>query len=343
MLAELALTNFRALSQKELSFGERTLVAGGNGTGKTSVIEALRLLSVGKSFRSSKQEELISFGADFLRLEAELVGEDKKRVRYDYFFGSQFDQLKQRQVTVNGKKSGTLDVIGLLPSVLFTPEDVEIVLGMPQQRRRFLDGVLWQTSAEFRAQFLDFNKVLRERSRLLTLIRQQRAQLKELAPWNELLARYTEFIRSERQLLVDFIVRDLGDPKARVGRALSPSVTYKQSQIALEEGLEDEIRIGQNLFGAHRDDLEILLDDRSARQYASRGQARTVVLLLKFSEGRFLAEKLGYEPIMLLDDIFSELDSVNTELLMNYLETNEQVVATVIEPNPKLDWPVIRL
>lgn len=338
-LTGLDLQNFRSLNDLKVKFNTKSVIIGKNGTGKSSVIEAIRLLSVGKSFRSSKLDELISFGATHFRISAKLSDE-----KLELFYGQNLESTNQKQLSLNGKKTALLDVIGVLPTVLFVPDDVEMVLGMPMLRRKFLDGVLWQTSKEFRLQYLDFNKVLKERSRLLYLIKIGNAKVGELMPWNELLEKTTNYIRASRTELIEFINKQLKEKDWRVSELLEVEAAYEQSNIGVEDGLQDEIRLSQNLFGAHRDDLLININQRSARKFASRGQARTIVMLLKIIELKYLKAKLQSEPILLLDDIFSELDLVNRELLLSHINKEDQVISTQIEGDKLIEnWEHIQL
>ncbi|MBI4948410.1 DNA replication and repair protein RecF [Candidatus Berkelbacteria bacterium] len=338
-LAGLDLENFRSVTDLKLNLKTKSVIIGKNGTGKSSVIEAIRILSVGKSFRTSKLDELINFEANFFRISAKL--DDAK---LELFYGQNLEKTNQKQLSLNGKKTALLDAIGVMPTVLFIPDDVEVVLGMPMLRRKFLDGVLWQVSREFRLQYLDFHKVLKERSRLLFLIKVGNAKLGDLMPWNELLEKTTNYIRTSRLELIEFINEQLTQKSWRVSEQLAINVVYEQSNIDIEDGIQDEIKLSQNLFGAHRDDLIININERSARKFASRGQARTIIMLLKIIELKYLKQSLQNEPILLLDDIFSELDEVNREILLSHINKEDQIISTQIEGDKLIEnWEHIQL
>lgn len=322
----LRLQNFRVFSDSTFDLPKQTVIQGANGSGKSSAVEALRLLSVGKSFRTSRLDEVISFDEPFFRLQLNF---DKDQV-IELFYGQAFAEQpgRDRVLTVNGKATALLDFVGSLPSVLFVPGDVEIVMGMPQIRRRYIDSILWQVSPEFRRSYLELGRILKERSTILFLLKVNRAGLDELQPWNELLVGATTAIRDFRGQYIKTASQTLTARPARPG--LNYSVSYKIATETIDEVQPQEIKLAQNLYGAHRDEIEITLNDRSARRYASRGQARTAVACLKAIEAEFLARQLDRPPLVLLDDLLSELDEENAAVLFERLPKQSSVIATTI-------------
>ena len=343
-LARIERDNFRSFTNQKLDLAPKTVVTGGNGSGKTTLIEAIRLLSVGKSFRTSRLDEAITFEEPYFRLRAELTKGSRAKT-IELFYGQAFAEqaTKDRILTVNSKAISTLDFVGTLPSVLFIPSDVEIVSGLPGLRRRYLDGILWQVSAEFRQDYLDMGRVLKERSAILLMIKINRAARAELEPWNELLLAITERIRLKRQSYITFINNWL-EKETADQKELDLTVSYVVGAAALEPVERQEIQLAQNLFGPHRDELDIVWQARSARRYASRGQARTAVILLKTGEAVYLATELKQPPLILLDDMFSELDETHRELLLAKLPSDGQIIATTIRPQPLLkDYEALKL
>ena len=344
MLSQIKFLNCRLLADLTLPLEKRTVVLGNNGTGKSTVIEALRLLSIGKSFRTSRLDEMISFDRPYFRLTTKR--EDHQQEIVDFFYGQAFSEnpVRERALNVNGKTLSFLDWVGRLPSVLFVPSDIEVVIGMPQVRRKYIDGVLWQVDAEFREQFLDLNRVLRERAALLFSIKIHRAGLDELQPWSELLVKLSQSIRSKRLAYTDYIKERLTSSTFQTKTKLQFQIQYQVTVEDITSVQDQEIKLAQNLYGPHRDEIEIVLNDRSARKFASRGQARTAVVLLKVIETQYLADRLEKPPIILLDDVFSELDQENSQFLFSHLSDQSQIVATSIENNSLLTgWSVIQL
>lgn len=347
MLSSLSVENTRAFSKKRFEFQPKTLVVGANGTGKSTIIELIRLLSVGKSFRTSRLDEVIQFDAPYFRATALIKSSPEgkktsKENKIEFFYGAPFgDGAKERQLSVNSTITSLLEHVGYLPSVLFVPGDIEIILGSPSLRRKYLDSILWQVDPAFRQDYLDFTRVLRERAAVLFLLKIRRAGVDELQPWDELLERLTLSIQQKRQQYVTYLQEEL---KTHPIGALEFTVSYQPNQIDLAASRTQEIQSSQNLFGAHRDELEILLNGRSARRYASRGQARSGVIVLKTIEGQFLAAKTDVEPIILLDDIFSELDETNGRALLEGLGDKHQLIVTAAGSHPLLaDWPRVEL
>lgn len=330
-IGAVSLQNFRSFTNFTADLHPKTVVIGANGSGKSTLVEAIRLLSVGKSFRSSRLDEAIRFDEPFFRITTKVTGERAGSV--ELFYGQAFAEqlVKDRVLSVDGQQQAAMEFVGTLPSVLFVPSDVDIVMGSPQGRRRYIDGILWQQDPEFREQYVRMGKILKERAASLFLVKINRAGLDELQPWNELLQAVTVFIRGRRQAYITILTEQLAKENRRIS-GFTPTVRYQIAAEELAPVQSQEIKTAQNLYGPHRDEIEIELNGRSARRYASRGQARTVVLLLKIIEAGYLAEKLVVEPVILLDDILSELDEKNSQFLIEHLPSASQIIATSIQP-----------
>lgn len=338
MLDNLALENFRNFNKAKLSFTQRNIIIGANGSGKSTILEAVRLLSVGKSFRTSRLEEVIFFKKEFFRLGAMINNGET----VELFYGKQFIESQEftRHLNYNGSRTNWLEFFGVFPTVLFVPEDLEIVLGSPQNRRRYLDSVIWQVNPEFRHQSLELYRTLRERSALLFLLKIRQAGLDELKPWNEILSSLTRQIRVARERFVEYLNRWFSVKKIPV----RVSLKYHYDQREINKFIDQEIRTGQNLYGPQRDDLTVGFKDFSARRFASRGQARLVTLFLKAAEADYLAEQTNRTVTVLLDDIISELDSRNFALGLEGFSSRHQLIITSVD-RLKLgnDWAIIQL
>lgn len=343
-LHRLGLEQYRNFPSNRFDFKERTAVIGLNGAGKSNLIEALRLLSVGKSFKTSRLDEAVRFGEQYFRLKAEVKQAEYELI--EFFYGLPFPSspIKERQLILDKKAINWTDFWGRFPSVLFIPNDIEIVIGAPQLRRRYLDSILWQVDAEFRHDHLELSRVLKERSSLLFLIKVNRSAPDELSPWNELLTNLSERIRHKRQGLVEFFQEKMRLDMPKFTDRWQSNIDYKINPVKPDEVYKEEVRLAQNLVGPQRDELEIFFNDASARKFASRGQARAIVVLLKAAEAAFLKERSRTSPLVLLDDMFSELDQPTAETLFLLFGNDYQVVASSIEPSPLIsDWHQIRL
>jgi DNA replication and repair protein RecF len=341
---KLRLEHFRSFTDSHFTFDSKTALIGNNGAGKSNVIEAIRLLSVGKSFKTSRLDDAIMFEQPYFRITQTGANSDLREV--SFFYGNPYPSTptKERVLRVNGQDTGWSDYWGKQPSVLFVPDDIEIVIGAPQIRRRYLDSILWQTSAEFRHEHLELSRVLRERSTLLFMVKVNRASQDELHPWNELLLNLTRRIRAHRRRFVDFLLEDLERAPTVFTNGAAVTAIYQEAEAEPAAVLKEEIRLSQNLIGPHRDELDVRFNDQSARRFTSRGQARAIVVLLKLAEARFLESATGTIPIILLDDMFSELDLPTAESLFAQFKSANPIVATSITPNPLVaSWKAITL
>lgn len=341
---KLRLEHFRSFTDSHFTFESKTALIGNNGAGKSNLIEALRLLSVGKSFKTSRLDDAIMFEKPFFRITQQSDDSDIREV--SFFYGVPYPAMptKERLLRVNGQDTGWSDYWGKQPSVLFIPDDIEIVIGAPQIRRRYLDSILWQTSAEFRHDHLELSRVLRERSALLFMVKVNRASQQELHPWNELLLGLTSKVRAHRRRFVDFLLEDLLRAPSVFTSGAAVTATYQEAEADPAAVLREEIRLSQNLIGPQRDELDIFFNDQSARRFTSRGQARAIVVLLKLAEARFLESATSNTPVVLLDDMFSELDLPTAEALFNQFKPSYPIIATSITPNPLVaNWKTITL
>lgn len=341
---KLRLEHFRSFADSLFDLESKTALIGNNGAGKSNVIEALRLLSVGKSFKTSRLDDAIMFEQPYFRLTETNSTAATREVSFFYGVPYPNQPTKERVLRVNGQDSSWSDYWGKRPSVLFIPDDIDIVIGAPQVRRRYLDSILWQTSAGFRQDHQEVTRVLRERSALLFMVKVNRASQQELHPWNELLLKLTEKIRAHRQEFTSFLLGQTREAPTVFTSGAEVMVEYQAGEIDFERMVREEIRLSQNLIGPHRDELEIRFNDQPARRFTSRGQARAIVMMLKLAEARFLEQRTKTTPLVLLDDMFSELDLPTSEALFNQLNPAYPIVATSITPNPLIkDWHAITL
>ena len=340
MLKTLCLEKFRNFDEKKLDFTSNNYIIGPNGFGKSNILESIRLLSVGKSFKTSRFDEVVKFDEAYFRVNAAIKNDEE--LNLELFYGIQFAEspIKEKQLTVNNQNISWIDFSGEFPSVLFTPADLEIIFGSPQVRRRYIDSILWQVDKEFRYDYLELTKVLKERSALLFLIKINRAGLDELKPWNEILMRLTKNIRDKRLAYLEFLREFL----EKESGFLKISVEYIINDVDMANVQSQEIKLSQNIYGPHRDEFEIFFNEKLARRFASRGQARASIVLIKAAEAAYLKEKTNHEPVILLDDLFSELDKKRADNLMNMFLGNYQIIATSIEPIKLEDgWKEIKL
>lgn len=303
MILKLGLQNFRNYTQKEFEFGNKTLIVGENGVGKTNILEAIYLLATGKSFRADRDSEIIKYDCQFAIVKSD---------------GLQITITDRKKFEVNGVSRRQMDFVGKLRSVLFAPQDMELVTGSPSHRRKYLDFVICQKDREYRRCLLSFEKGLRQRNKLLSMIREGLANRSQLYFWDKLLIKNGDYITLKRGEYLQSLVGDY--------------TTFYDKSIITEERLKqyevEEVAAATTLVGPHRDDFVINFSNKDISKYGSRGEQRMAILWLKQGEIKFL----GDDPILLLDDIFSELDHKHRELVSNLVRSYPgQVIATTAD------------
>ncbi len=320
---------FRNLKAGELRLPPGvTAVVGPNAAGKTNLLEAL-YLATGGELRGSLADR-IAFGEREAWLFAEVEGE-LGRHRLETRLAPE-----GRRVWLNRAPVGLRDLSSLPGAVWLRPEDLFVVKGPPEERRRFLDALIARFSPRYRALLSAYERTLRQRN----------AALKEggraIAAWDERLAGYgAEILVLRRRVLARLapIANELHRALALAGLSLAPIETAGPERLLekLKERLPEELERGVTLSGPHRDDLAIRIDGRDAVRYASRGEARTVALVLRLAEHRLLKDHHQDAPLLLLDDVVAELDESRQRALLAYVKGLPQAVVTATEPPQGVD------
>ncbi|MCL4354224.1 DNA replication and repair protein RecF [Patescibacteria group bacterium] len=341
ILRRLSLQNFRSYKKQTFDLDkETTLIVGPNTSGKSNFIESIFLLSTGKSFRAEKDDQLIGFSEDIARVKgiAENIKKEETELEVVLTRGEIEGQKTQsKKFLVNGVPRRRSDFAGNLPAVLFSPQDLDIIIESPSLRRRFLDNVLDQIDKDYRVASTAYSKALRQRNALLEVARETGTRNeKQFEYWNHLVIENGGIITKKRQEFLDYVNNATKDIFDFV-------INYDKSVISparLEQYSEAEIGAGVTLVGPHRDDFNIsMFDDvnnstHDVKLFGSRGQQRLAILQLKILELSYFEEKLGKKPILLLDDIFSELDEEHINLILEKTNltsnssTNQQIIIT---------------
>lgn len=321
---------------------------GQNAQGKTNLLEAIFYSAFGLSHRTSSEEELLKLGT-----EAMAVG-----VEYENFTGSHEVKLKKyrqdgrwkKEILLDGAKVRPKEHYGSLNVVMFSPEDLQLVKGEPALRRRFFDMQIAQTDPVYYDLLVKYNRVLLQRNRLLKDLRDNGGQVDVLQPWNE------EFIRLaaaifERRLASLYKLESIASEiyasitsnkeqltvayelKANNGELLYPQPSELASEAFYRTHLAERQRIdilrGNTGIGPHRDDLRLLLNGLSLRSFGSQGQQRSGALALKLSQLEYVRRELGEFPVLLLDDVMSELDNSRRAQLLRFIDGRVQTFITV--------------
>ncbi|MEK7571474.1 MAG: DNA replication and repair protein RecF [Patescibacteria group bacterium] len=332
ILRTLSLQHFRNYTTAAFQFDPRlTVVVGPNAVGKTNFVESLVFSFTGKSFKSEKDGQVILFGKPFGRIKAIIEGEDTDSKTLEMLFTDRTGSAVQKKYLVNSIPRRRVDFASHLPVVLFTPETLDLVSGQPSMRRNFLNEILEQIDTAYTNALTTYTKALRQRNALLEQAREQGYRDEErFAYWDTLLIKTGNYITKKREELITQINKQ--------EKKLFPfTLEYDKSSISVERLAQykhAEIGSGVTLVGPHRDEVFIQMEHpvsgkrEQVRSVASRGQQRLVTLELKFAQITLIAEALGKQPLLLLDDIFSELDSGHIQHVLTVMDQCQTVLTT---------------
>ena len=327
----LTLKGFRNHDYLTYSFNPGlNIITGPNGAGKTNVVEALYYLSIARSFRSNDDEGLIGKGKDHGEIYAEIAeGELTRKIRVVI-------TPEEHKIFINGKQAKILDLAKVVNVVLFEPKDVLLFRGSPRARRNFLDVSLSKKSFSYLENITRYNKVLRERNELL---KAENVDKTLLETTTEMLVKLSSMIVTYRQMYV----KDINDILNKITRALTgednkfeiiykpfieSSVDFQSKALeAFKKAEEGDLRRKVTSIGVHREDFSVNLNGRDIGEYGSQGENRLAALALKLSP-YFLIEDRDKRPIIVLDDVMSELDQNNRLRLITFLKKFEQVFIT---------------
>jgi DNA replication and repair protein RecF len=324
-----------------------TLILGNNGQGKTNVLEAISYLSLSKSFYAASDAQVVMIGEDGMEVRATIVDDgghvSDVRVLVDAGTG-------KKLVSVNGADLDRIsDIVGMFPAVILSPEHYGIVAGGPAERRKFLDIVLCQSSRTYLADMLEYRRVLRQRNKLLLDARLAGGAVpRELPAWTDELVRLGSRVMHRRALFVNDIREGVTTAYNRVaGTTAEATVEYLAAggiqctqppeEIALEfahaidQRAYEERKRGSTLVGPHRDDLAFAINSLAAERYASQGEQKTLLIALKLAEFDFVATRSGETPILLLDDVFAELDRHRAARVIERLTAGGQCIITATD------------
>ena len=338
LLAAIEATNFRNLSGK-IEWGSRlNIIYGNNGQGKTNWLEAIHILARTKSFRTQRLQEAIKFNEQLAVIRGKVTtGTDLERDLQVAL------QDNSKTIFVNGKRETLTRYLTQLQVFSFTAADLEVVRGVPEARRRFLDLGISSLRPAYLKTISDYSKVIKQKNRVLQLANEGEFSLEKtedlLAPWNEQLARLATQIHREREQYVaglnTALERQLFDRRDIHTRYVSSLegkgdlTDYEallRSRITLR--LAAEVAAGHALIGPHRDDWEIQLEGREIRVYGSSGQQRSALLLLDLAAISLYNSHANHHPVFIIDDVDAELDEGRIRHLLEYLEDRTQTFIT---------------
>lgn len=323
------------------------LIAGDNAQGKTNLLEAVTYLSTGRSFRTRKEAELIQFGAEFAELNCKVVSQDREQTLKSVLFAGR----RPRQLYLSGvKKKTAAELSGVLTTVLFCPEDLLILKTGAAARRKFIDAALCQLRPNYDQALSEYQRLQEQKSRILKDRLEQPSLLDVLPEFNRRMAQVgtivisyrAKFLKVLAQAATEFhdecsggreqmtmayrTVSTVTDPMA------PPETIFQQLLEHQDSHYRAELESQQCLSGPHKDDFDVFLDEKPIRAFGSQGQTRTAAIALKLAEREIIRRDTGEEPVLLLDDVLSELDAGRKDFVLNKIRTG-QVLITCCEEN----------
>ena len=349
-VSHLSLTNFRNYRRLEMGLPQGPLVFyGDNAQGKSNLLEAVYLLCLAKAYRASSDREAIcktpAEDPDHAQVLSTVQrGPDRVRIMVDMRLEASEREGSpphlRKDIRVNGIPRLASDLVGVVNAVLFDAADIQLVAGPPAGRRRYLDILISQMDRGYLRALQRYQKVVYQRNHLLRLLREGRAQAGELDFWNQAIVQEGAAITLRRREVIGDLRLQMEEVHCQLTGNDEELAAEYASNIAPEGGGEEDIRLsfertleagrdrelalGSSQWGPHRDDVRLLLRGMDAATYSSRGQARTIAIALRLAEGMLLEKERRESPILLLDDVLSELDPSRRHRLLEYVSRSQQ-------------------
>lgn len=342
-LERLTLDNFRSYTKQVFHFGQITMIVAPNGAGKTNILEAICLLSTGMSERAGETAEMIKFDSEIASVSGVVEHNDERTelsvvLTKGVYMGK---NTPKRRYLVDGVARTRGGLVGKLTSVLFRPEDMRLIEGSPSRRRGYLDDTLAMAHPDYARALGVYEASLKRRNRLLDAIRDGLARKEQLSYWDQSIIKNGNIITDYRREYLNY----LSQTKSSFGEYTMEYTASTISPARLAQYESAEIAIGYTLVGPHKDDFIIKSENKDLMKYGSRGEQRLAVLFLKLGNLQYIEEKLKIKPILLLDDIFSELDEIH-RLEVVKMTIGRQTIVTSAEEGSVVIIPsvdIIRL
>lgn len=352
---KLHLINFRSYKNLHISFPDKKLVflTGKNGIGKTNIIEAVYFLSTSKSFRSVADRQLISFNQSFFSVKMDFLTSSQIRNTIKI----NFKEGQDKEIFLNSNKVSTIrDFYGNFLAVIFSPKDIELIDGAPQLRRKYIDNILSKFMESdglvYFSSLLNYNRALKQRNALLKKIRKEEAEKKELDIWDKILIENglpvsffrNKFIQEAAQVTEENVNKISGQKKKIELKYISNFLDFSTTKDSLNslseqdwstyfsrlrQNREADIFSGSTQIGPHRDDFQIIEDGKNISGISSQGQKRSFAIALKLVEYFFLKRNREDEPVLLIDDVITDLDLARKGAFFKLIsEANQSIITT---------------
>lgn len=337
------LINFRNYDKLDISLNEKlNIFLGENAQGKTNLLESVYMASVGKSYKNSRDKDIIN-----LKKDKAYIGIEVETERGIRFIEVKLEKDKQKRIRVNKLElEKNSELFGNLNVVIFSPEDLKLIKEGPIERRVFLDTEISQINPRYRRNLQNYNKILFQRNKLLKICQKNSRYKETIEPWDAQMSKIGSEIILERINFIDKLSKISKEIHKNIsgGREVLcikylPSFEVRDMDLnnlqqkflkLLKSSLEKDIERGSTSYGVHKDDIDIVIDEKSCRLFGSQGQQRTAALSLKLAEVELIKLEIGEYPVMLLDDVLSELDFNRRKQLISTFK-NVQTIITSTE------------
>jgi DNA replication and repair protein RecF len=355
----LCIQSFRNIDSIEICFDKQlNIIYGENAQGKTSILEAIYYLALTKSFRANNEVIALKYNQDFFDIEGEFINDEGSEFRIRVYYS----QKENKHIFYNENQIRKFsEIVGIVPVILLSLEDLDISYGIPAKRRRFLDILLSQVNPLYLQALQIYKRSLQNRNKLLKDIKDGQASPEALFPWNKQLCEYGSFIIRSRKSFVDFLNERLSDYYDHISeRDEKIETIYRSAVLSKKEDLPDssleqiyentlmdnqdrDVEFQTTQTGPHREDLEFIKDGHPLKSFGSQGENKTFLIALKFAESDYLKKSMNKKPMLLLDDIFGELDRIRIHNLMRFVNQVGQTFITTTIRDKFLDLEIENL
>ncbi len=342
----LELNNFRNYAYTKTQFNDGlNFIVGANAQGKTNMLEGIYLLSVGKSPKNSKDKQIIRFGATKAK-----VGVNFSTIAGNKTIEMYLDKSEKKSIKINNLNILKLtELVGTLSVVYFSPDELKLIKEVPEDRRNFLDVSISQFDKTYLYNLMKYNRILKMRNQILKSLDSFDSKVEQLKLFTPQLIDTAEKIIEKRLKFIENINNIAKNIHKTITLTENLDITYSYSlkenlsikedlEKQFEQSIEKEIELGYTTIGPHRDDIIFKINDMDTKHYASQGQQRTVALVVKLSLMEVIREEIGEYPILILDDVLSELDAGRQERLLNMITRYQTFISCTAIPNTTLPY-----
>lgn len=335
MISQLTLLNFRCFDTGQFAFSTAvTCISGANGSGKTALLDAVYYLCYTKSYFTAQQQQIVRYGQDGFRLEGSMEGAKDRKERIAIKW-----QSGKKEISANGVFfERTAAYIGSYAAVIIAPDDLELINGGSEGRRRWIDSILAQTDKPYLEALLQYQRVLIQRNAWLKQENNSGGKsTAELDYYNRLLSESGHIMYALRYQFLDTFAPLLSEyHQALSGGKEQPSIQYQSDlhqqsvHVLLSQSLQNDLRLQRTSKGIHKDELLLNLNGNSVKTFGSQGQKKSFLFAMKLAQYRYLSKIMAAKPILLLDDVFEKLDQTRMEALLNIIKSEDfgQVILT---------------